>query len=87
MPFEGKELSWEETLAFSSLFCGNLRKFILCNFLKCEISEIFSVKCLKKIVPRLYGYCGGAVNSIILVFTQVHRSSFNFDFEILFESI
>ena len=31
--------------------------------------------CPKKIVPRLYGYCGGAADSIISVFAfaQLHR--------------
>ena len=29
------------------------------------------------IVPRLCGYCGRAVCSVILVFSQLHRSSFN----------
>ena len=32
-------------------------------------------------------YCGGAVDSIISVFTQLHRSAFNLKFETLFESI
>ena len=41
----------------------------------------------QKIVPRLCGFCGGAVDSIISVFTQLHRSSFNLEFETLFESI
>ena len=39
------------------------------------------------IVPRLCSYCGGAVDSIISVFTQLHRSGFNLEFETLFESI
>ena len=30
---------------------------------------------------------GGAVDSIISVFTQLHRSDFNFEFKTLFESI
>ena len=32
-------------------------------------------------MPRLCGYCGGAVDSIISVFTQLHRSSSNLQFE------
>ena len=39
------------------------------------------------IVPRLYGHCGGAVDSIISIVTQLHRSGFNLEFETLFESI
>ena len=38
-----------------------------------------------KIVPRLRGCCGGAVDSMISVFTQLHRSDLNLEFEILFE--
>ena len=41
----------------------------------------------QKIVPCLCGCCGGAADSIISVFTQLHRSRFNLEFEILFESI
>ena len=41
----------------------------------------------KKIVPCLYGYCGGAVDSIISIFTQLHRSGFNLEFEALFEPL
>ena len=40
-----------------------------------------------KFVPRLCGYCGGAVDSITSNFTQLHRSSFNFEFYTLYESI
>ena len=45
------------------------------------------IGCPNKIVPRLCGYCVGAVDSIISNFTQLHRSSFNLEFETLFESI
>ena len=38
-------------------------------------------------VPRLCGYCRGAVDSTISVFTRMHRSSFNLEFETSFESI
>ena len=41
----------------------------------------------KTCVPHLCGYCGGAVDSIISVFTQLHRSSLNLEFETLYESI
>ena len=43
--------------------------------------------CLKNIVPRLCGYCGRALNSVFSVFTQLYRSSFNLEFETLFETI
>ena len=36
--------------------------------------------CPKRIVPHLCGYCGEAVDSIILIFTQLHRSGFNLEF-------
>ena len=42
---------------------------------------------LKIIVPRLRGYCGGVVDSIISIFTQLHRSGFNLEFETMFESL
>ena len=38
-------------------------------------------------MPHLCGYCGGAVDPIISVFNQLHRSSFNLEFENPFESI
>ena len=41
--------------------------------------------CLKNVVARLCGYCGGAVDSIISFFRQLHRSSFKLNFETLFE--
>ena len=31
--------------------------------------------------PRLCGYCGGAAYSIILFYSQLHRSGFNTEFE------
>ena len=37
----------------------------------------------KKILPRLYGCCGGAADSIVSIFTQLNRSRFNVEFEIL----
>ena len=40
-----------------------------------------------KVFARLYGYCGGSVDPIPSVFTQLHRSGFNLIFETLYESI
>ena len=34
---------------------------------------------------RLCGCFGGAIDSIILISTQLHRSSFNLEFETLYE--
>ena len=48
-------------------------------------SKIYKVS--KNNCTRLCGYCGGAANSIISVFTQLHWSGFNLEFENLFESI
>ena len=39
-----------------------------------------------KIVPRLYD-CGGAVDSIISILKQLHRSGLNLGFETLYDSI
>ena len=47
----------------------------------------FATECPEIIVPCLCGYRGGAVDSIISVFTQLHRSGFNLEFEISFESV
>ena len=41
----------------------------------------------QKIVPRSHGCCGGAVDSIISIFAQLHRPSFNLEFETLYEFI
>ena len=41
----------------------------------------------KKILPRLCGFCGGVVDSIILVLRQLHRLGFNLKFETLYESM
>ena len=41
----------------------------------------------KKIVPHLCGCSGGAVDSIISVFTQLHKSDFNLELLTLYESI
>ena len=40
-----------------------------------------------KIVQPFFHYCGGAVDSSISVFTQLHRPGLNSEFEILFELI
>ena len=45
------------------------------------------VQGVPEIVPRLCGCCGGVVNLIISVFTQLHRSGFNLEFETPYESI
>ena len=52
-----------------------------------ESSVRLSKMCPKIIVPRLCAYCGGAVDSLISISTQLHWSGFNLDIEILFESI
>ena len=44
-------------------------------------------ECPKLIVSRLCSYCGGAVDSIISVSTQLHRSCFNLEFETFHGSI
>ena len=42
----------------------------------------------KIVVSHLYGYyCGGAVDSVISDFTQLHRLDFNLEFKTFFESI
>ena len=41
----------------------------------------------KLMVPRLCGYCEGAVDSIISVFTQLYSPGFHLEFETLCESI
>ena len=50
-----------------------------CGLNHCRVSQ--------KLVPHLCGYCGGAVDSIISVFTQLYRSRFSLEFETLFEPI
>ena len=42
---------------------------------------------VQKIVPRLCCCYGGAVDSVVSIFTQLHRSGFKFVFEALYESI
>ena len=41
----------------------------------------------KMIVSHLRGYCGGALDSIISVFTLLDRLGFNLEFETLYDSI
>ena len=43
-------------------------------------------RCRKIIVLWLCGYCGGAVDLIISIFTPSYRPGFNLEFETLFES-
>ena len=43
--------------------------------------------CPKIIVHGLRGYCGGAVDSITLVITQLHSSNFNLEFKTMRQSI
>ena len=45
-------------------------------------TEIFLIAfedtgCPKIVLPCLFGFCGGAVDSVVLVFTQLHSSGFN----------
>ena len=67
---------------FEILHEGEVRQFFINLFLTWASTE-----CPKKIVPRLCGCCEGAVDSVISLFIQLHRSSFNLEFETLFESI
>ena len=41
----------------------------------------------ENIAPRLYDCCGGAVGSVNSVFTQLHRSNFDLEFETILESV
>ena len=38
-------------------------------------------------MSRLCGYCGGAADSILSVYSQLHRSGFNLEFGAFFKSI
>ena len=51
------------------------------------IRSAYTVQGVPKLVPRLCGCYGGAVDSITSVFIQLYRSDFNLEFETLFESI
>ena len=42
---------------------------------------VVHTECPKINVPHLCGYCGGDVDSIIAIFTLLHRSGFNLEFE------
>ena len=41
----------------------------------------------QKIVPRLCGCCAGALDLIMSIFAQLHRSGFNLEFDTLYELI
>ena len=59
---------------------------LLLYFCFCVLfSVIYSVS--QTIVRCLSGYCGGAIDLIITIFTQLHRSAFNLEFETVLESI
>ena len=64
-------------------------KNIIKNYIKQLIlhNKLLHTGCPNKIVACLCGCCGGAVDSIVSVFTQLLRSDFNLDFEFFFESI
>ena len=49
--------------------------------------SIFLTWGVTKILPRLCGCCGGAVDSIIMAFAQLHRLGFSLEFEALYEPI
>ena len=50
-------------------------------------TDMIGLRGVPKNVTSLCGCCGGAVDLIILVFTQLHRSGFNLEFETLYESV
>ena len=55
-----------------------------------KIMCLSCTRCPKKIVLRLCGYCGGALNpvtSVFAIFTLLHWLNFNLEFETLCESI
>ena len=52
----------------------------------CRMIQILD-KVSKKIVARLCGCCGGFVDTIISVFTQLYRAGCNLEFETLYESM
>ena len=60
--------------------CLNLRDIVLRN--------LYHRSCVpRKLCSVCNCCCGGAVDSVISVCTQLHRSGFNLDFETSFESI
>ena len=63
-------------------FQGQERKIII-------ISTVLYSRFIQGVPKKLClcGYCGGAVDSIISNFTQLHRSSFILKLEILYKSI
>ena len=78
---------------FTTKFVKSIKVSDTINFLNhkqeeqenCDYHHI--IQGVPKNVALLYGCCGGAAHSIISGFTQLHSSSFNLDFETLYESI
>ena len=79
-------------------FCDNAKLLIedtsivdICEYFRVTSSVrstlIPITRCPNNIVPRLCGCCGGAVDSFISHFTQLHSSGFNLAFETLYETI
>ena len=58
----------------------NVRLGMLENCVKVYIGFPKKVSCL-------CSCCGGAVDSILSIYVQLHRSGFNLEFETMFESI
>ena len=58
-----------------------LANFIQANFLMDMNMSTIKYRVSQSIVPRLFGCCGGAVDSIISIFTQLHRSGVVLEFE------
>ena len=77
------KLSVESLCNAGSLCSIGLKSFK--NLLKrqCEIS----LQIVKKIVPRLCGCYGEAIDSLISAFTQLHRSGVIFKFETMYEPV
>ena len=70
-----------------------LRDFEMEHFfeINCDVKTkrpiLINCRVSQKVVPCLCACCGGDVDSIISVFTQLHRSSFSLEFQTLYESI
>ena len=62
---------------------SNLSEF--CHYAY-NISE-YQTRCPKNTVRRFSGCCGGAADSIVMVFTQLHWPGLDLEFLTLFESI
>ena len=67
--------------AYICAIFASRRKALLADVTLCKY------RVSQKIVLCLSGCCRGAADSIISVFTKLHRSGFNLAFEILYESI